>query len=104
VQQSKLVHHFKGRGMDGIAAEITQEIPMLLKHKNRHTRARQQEAKHHPGGTTAGDTAGSFDLTHRGSLKLERALEGEYGTGASRNGITIPIPFTPQARRTSMCA
>jgi hypothetical protein len=34
------VHHFERRRVDGIAAEIAQEILVLLKHDDRNPRAR----------------------------------------------------------------
>ena len=53
VQQSKLVHHFKSRGMDGIAAEITQEVRVLFQHKHVASCPREQQAGHHSSGSAA---------------------------------------------------
>src|SRR5205085_2910076 len=47
--------------MHGIPAEVAQEIGVLFHHNNGYTGASQQKAKHHAGGSSAGDTAGSFD-------------------------------------------
>ena len=57
VQQAELVHHFERRGMDGVAAEVAQEIRVLLQHDHVDAGARQQEAEHHPGRPAAGDGA-----------------------------------------------
>ena len=64
VEQSEFVHHFERRRMDGVAPEIAQEILVLLEHDDGHALARQEEAKHHPGGAAAGDAASGFDLSH----------------------------------------
>ena len=49
IQHAKLVQHLQRRGMDGVAAEIAQEIRVLLQHQHLHPGARQQQAQHHPG-------------------------------------------------------
>ncbi|MNC88489.1 hypothetical protein D3C83_43060 [compost metagenome] len=63
-ERSELVHHFERRRMDGIAAEIPQEILMLFKHDNGDPGAGQQQPEHHPCGTTANNAAGCFDPVH----------------------------------------
>ena len=50
--------------MDGVAAEIPQEIRVLFQHDDRHTGAGQQESEHHPGRAAADDAAGCFDDIH----------------------------------------
>jgi hypothetical protein len=50
--------------MHRISAEIPQEIGMLFQYNNGDAGARQQEAEHHPGRTTAHNTAGGFDRSH----------------------------------------
>jgi hypothetical protein len=50
--------------MYGIPAEISQEIWMLFQYNDGDPGARQQEAEHHPGRTTARNTAGGFDRSH----------------------------------------
>ncbi len=57
VEDAELVHHLKRRGVDGVAAEVAQEIGVLLQHHDIDAGARQQKAEHHAGGTAAGDDA-----------------------------------------------
>ena len=57
VEQAELVHHVQGRGMDGVAAEVAQEVAVLLQHHGLHTGARQQEAQHHARRAAAHDAA-----------------------------------------------
>jgi hypothetical protein len=57
VEQAELVHQFQGRGMDGVAAEIAQEIGVLFQHRDAHAGARQQIAEHHAGGSAADDAS-----------------------------------------------
>jgi len=61
LEQAELVHHRERRGMDGVAAEITQEVAVLLQHHDRHARPRQQEAQHHARGPAAHDAAPCAD-------------------------------------------
>ena len=49
LQQPQLVHHFQGRGMHRVAAEIAQEILVLLQHGDVDAGAGQKKAQHHPG-------------------------------------------------------
>ena len=57
LQQAKLVHQLQRRGMDGVAAEIAQEISVLLQHDDIDAGARQQQTQHHAGRTAANDAA-----------------------------------------------
>ena len=43
--------------MNRVAAEIAEEIGVLLQHHDLNAGARQQESEHHAGGTAAGDAA-----------------------------------------------
>src|SRR6516225_7169143 len=63
-EQSEFVHHFKRRGVDGVATEIAQKIRMFFKHDDGYARTRQQVSKRDSGRSTAGDAAGGFDLHH----------------------------------------
>src|SRR5262252_2454585 len=56
VEQTELAHHVEGRGMDGVAAEVAQEVAVLLEHDDVDARAREQEAEHEPAGPAADDT------------------------------------------------
>ena len=57
VEQAQFVHELERRGMNRVAAEIAEEIGVLLQHHDTNARARQQESEHHSGGTAAGDAA-----------------------------------------------
>src|SRR5215475_13798921 len=52
-EQPELVHHLERRGMDGVAAEVAQEIGMLLEHQDVDAGAGEEKAEHHPGWSTA---------------------------------------------------
>src|SRR5438876_1238201 len=56
-EHAEFMHQFKSRGMDRVAAKVTQKIGMLLEHDDINAGASQQETHHHPGRTTADDTA-----------------------------------------------
>ena len=62
VEQPELVHDLEGRGMDRIPAEIAQEVGMFFEDENRDPGSGEQKAKHHAGGTPAGDAAANRNL------------------------------------------
>ena len=47
--------------MQRVAAEVAQEVGVLLQHQRFDAGAREQQAEHHAGGAAAGDD----DLSHR---------------------------------------
>src|ERR1700758_2365718 len=52
--------------MNGVAAEIAQEVCMLLEHDDVNARARQQKSQHHPCRTSANDATTGLELcVHR---------------------------------------
>ena len=55
IEQAELVHDLQRRRMDGVAAEVAQEIGMLLEHDHIEARAGEQEAEHYPGRSASGD-------------------------------------------------
>lgn len=65
VQHPELVHDLKGRGMDRVAAEITQEICMLFEDQHGDSGAGQQQSQHHASGTASGDAAADRNLVVR---------------------------------------
>ena len=48
IQQPELGEEVEGRGMHRIAAEIPQEIAMLLQHEGLHPGPREEQTGHHP--------------------------------------------------------
>ena len=70
VQMAQFVHDFKCRRMDGIAAEITEKVGVLLQHHNIHAGPGQEKTQHHASRTTAGDTTTRpQDLAHESNSK-----------------------------------
>jgi hypothetical protein len=57
IEQAELVHDLERGGMDGVAAEIAQEIGVLLEHHHLDAGAGEQIAQHHAGGSASGDAA-----------------------------------------------
>jgi hypothetical protein len=57
VQEPELVHDLERRGVDRIAAEVAQEVRVLFQHEHADPGAAQQQAQHHAGRPSAGDTA-----------------------------------------------
>jgi hypothetical protein len=55
VQQAEFTEQLKRRWMDGIAAEIAEEIGVLLQHLHLAPCPGEQEAGHHSSGTATGD-------------------------------------------------
>ena len=69
VDQPEFVHHLQGRGMHGVAAEIAEEIGMLLQHHDVDPGAAQEISEHHAGGTAADDAAADL---HRAPCRLRK--------------------------------
>ena len=57
IDQAKFDHQFERRGMNRVAAEIAEEIGVLLQHDHVDASTSQQEPQHHSGGAAAGDAA-----------------------------------------------
>jgi len=77
VEQAEFAHHLERGGMDRVAAEIAQEIGVLLQHHDVDTAAREQEAEHHAGRSASHDAAAGADrLRHhsRSGLKQDQAI------------------------------
>ena len=89
VEQAELVHDAQRRRVDGVAAEIAQEVGMLLEHHRAHAGARHQVAEHHAGGSAAGDATGdrgrvSCRLGHRASPAPSRSVRSDFGAALAR--------------------
>jgi hypothetical protein len=61
-QQPKLVQDFERGGVDRIAAEIPQEVTVLLEDHDVDTGPRQQEAQHYARGSATRDAAGRLQF------------------------------------------
>ncbi len=53
LQQAQLVEDLHRRGVDGVAAEIAEEIGVLFEHGDGASRPREEEPGHHAGGPPA---------------------------------------------------
>jgi hypothetical protein len=53
LEDTELVQNLQRRRVDRVAAEVAQEVGMLLEDDDVCPRARQEQAEHHPGGTAA---------------------------------------------------
>ena len=67
VEYPELVHQLGGRRMDGVPAEVAEEVTVLFHDEGRHTRPREQIAEHHPGRSATGHEAGGRPYFHRNS-------------------------------------
>src|SRR5262249_341389 len=65
VKESELVHELEGRRVDGVPAEIAEEIGVLLEDDDVQACAGEQEAEHHAGRAAARNaTSGAEILRH----------------------------------------
>ena len=55
LEHPELVEDLHRRGVDGVAAEIAEEVGMLFEHRHAAAGAGEQQARHHPGGAAADD-------------------------------------------------
>ena len=74
-EQAELVHHLERRRMDRVAAEVAQEVGVLLQHDHVDAGARQEQTEHDPGRATAGDAAARRERPHaaRRRARLSRS-------------------------------
>ena len=84
IEQAELVHQLERRGVDGVAAEIAQEIGVLLQHHDVDAGAGQQKAQHHAGRAAAGDAAARVDGLGHGASPLTRSCRARFRRRASR--------------------
>jgi hypothetical protein len=52
----QFTHRFQRRGVEGVAAEIAQEVGVFFENDDLDSRPRQEIRQHHPGRSAAGDT------------------------------------------------
>ena len=62
--EAELVEQGQRGGVHGVAAEVAQEVGVLLQHRDRDAGPRQQQAEHHAGGSTTDDEAGRAGTIH----------------------------------------
>ena len=97
IEQPELVHEFERGRMNGVAAEIAEEIGVLLQHDDIHPGARQEKAEHHSGRSAPGDAAfgGDRGVRHHGPLLRRRR---RHRVSAPRPAVA---PSAPAPRRAS---
>ena len=66
VEDAELVHDVEGGGMDGVAAEVAEEVFVFFKDGDIDALAGEQEAEHDAGGASAYDAAGSGERSGGG--------------------------------------
>jgi hypothetical protein len=70
IENPEFVHYLKRRGVDGVAAEVSQEISMLFEDDDFYPRPGEKEAEHHARRPSADDTAPDVHLLARRSALL----------------------------------
>ncbi len=76
VEGAQLVHQLERRGMDGVPAEVAEEVRVLLQHEHVDARAREQVTQHHPRRTAPRDAAAHRDLVrHEPFRRAAAAIE-----------------------------
>jgi hypothetical protein len=70
--QAELVEQPQGGRVQGVAAEVTQEVGMLLQHQDLDPGPGQQQPQHGPGRATAGDAAGDLGPQDLGRRPVPR--------------------------------
>ena len=116
VDEVELVEDPQRRGVDGVAAEVAEEVGVLLEHDDVDAGAREQQPEHRAGGSAAGDDAGG--RVGQGSVMGSHVASGRVGyadpatIAASRVGPhhllrrpTRVVQISPRARasRTASC-
>jgi hypothetical protein len=56
-QEAEFVHQFESGRMDGVSAEVAQEIAVFFEDEDFDARAGQKEPEHHAGGSSAYNAA-----------------------------------------------
>ena len=70
IEQTELAHELERRGMNGVAAEIAQEVGMFLQHHHIDARTREQKAEHETARPAANDATPRGQLLDRCTLDL----------------------------------
>jgi hypothetical protein len=67
VGEDEVVHHLQGRGVDGVAAKIAEEVGVLLEDHHAHPAPGKKKAQQDAGRTAAGDRdVDGRPVSHRG--------------------------------------
>ena len=79
VAEPELVHEVERRRVNRVAAEVAEEVGVLLEHDDVDPAARQQKSEHDPGGTAAGDAYPGGQVLGHEVPSTRRARSGEAG-------------------------
>lgn len=80
VEQAQLVEELERGGMDGVAAEVAEEVLVFFEDGDIDAGASEEEAEHDSGGATADDAAGGFwGRADRGCHGAARVARGWWG-------------------------
>jgi hypothetical protein len=77
LEKAELVHDLERGWVNRIAAEIAQEVRVLLENYNMDTSSREEESEEHPGGTSSDDaTLGGNLLAHLAFPSRNAQIDG----------------------------
>ena len=98
LEQAELVDHLERRGVDRVAAEVAQEVGVLLEDQDVDAGPRQQEAEHHPGRPAADDAAAhQGDLARGHGVSPDRPRVGPSTPLGEIQELPIPGPCRSRA-------
>jgi hypothetical protein len=80
LEEAEFVHEFEGGWVDGVAAEIAEEVGVFFEDEDFDASAGEEETEHHAGGAASCDAAGGL----RGSKG------GNFGRHGSNLGTSLP--------------
>src|SRR5579885_906352 len=95
-EEAKLVHQFKRRWMNRVAAEVAQEIGVLLQYDCIDAGPSEQETEHHPRGAAAGYTTLCSHRHARHRYPFPRA--GRQAAAGAQAGCGVFSGATPSFR------
>ena len=80
VQNPQLVHDFEGGGMNGVAAEVAEEIGVLLEHHDVNRHPRKKKAQHHARWSASDDAAARSQYLRHARKYTLAALDLDSGS------------------------
>jgi hypothetical protein len=86
--QPELVEQPQGRGVQGVAAEVAQEVGVLLEHQHLDPGPGQQQPEHRSGRPAAGDAAGDLGRLH---VALHASRTRTRLTPVPGYGVTLAV-------------
>jgi hypothetical protein len=93
LEQAELVDHLERGGVDRVAAEVAQEVGVLLEDQDLDAGPGQQEAEHHPGRPAAHDAAAhQGDLARGHGVSPDRPRVGPSTPLGQIQELPIPGP------------